>query len=120
MNPKFELSEGLEDLCFILAKIGLIRFTQADTERVVKTIRKTEPRFTAYNEIKEKEGKQDRAGEEVFLRENRVPIGELPLEELNQEWLKTHRAALKTKSKKDVAIQNYLKNDISKIKFWTA
>ena len=107
-------------IIYIIIKIGMIRFSQSNTEWVVKTIRKTDPSFTAYNEIKEKEGKRDRAGEEVFLRENRVPIGELPLEELNQEWLKTHRAALKTKSKKDVAIQNYLKNDISKIKFWTA
>ena len=58
--------------------------------------------------------------EEIFLRENRVPISELPLEELNQEWLKSHRAALKKTSKKDVSIQNYLKKDIAKRQFWTA
>ena len=52
MNPTFELSDNMEDLCFILSKIGLIRFTQSDTERVVKTIRKTETRFAGYNDIK--------------------------------------------------------------------
>ena len=121
MNPKLELADGLEDLCFILAKIGLIRFTQSDTERVVKTIRKTETHCAGYDEIKELKGKRDRAKEEIFLRENRVPISELPLEEFNQQWLKSHRPALKKKiSKKDVAIENYLKNDIAKQKFWTA
>lgn len=120
MNPEFELANDMEDLCFILSKIGLIRFTQSDTERVVKTIRKTETRFGGYNEIKQQQGKRDRAMEEIFLRENRVPISELPLEELNQEWLKSHRAALKKTSKKDVSIQNYLKKDIAKRQFWTA
>ena len=121
MNPKLELADGLEDLCFILAKIGLIRFTQSDTERVVKTIRKTETHCAGYDEIKELKGKRDRAKEEIFLRENRVPISELLLEEFNQHWLKSHRPALKKKiSKKDVAIENYLKNDIAKQKFWTA
>ena len=52
MNPTFELSDNMEDLCFILSKIGLICFTQSDTERVVKTIRKTETRFAGYNEIR--------------------------------------------------------------------
>ena len=70
MNPKFEIAEGMEDYCFILAKIGLIRFTQNDTERVVKTIRKTETRFAGYDEIKEKAGKRDRAREEIFIRGN--------------------------------------------------
>ena len=120
MNPVSELADGLEDLCFIFAKIGLIRFTQADTERVVKTIRKTETRFAGYDEIKEQDGKRDRAMEEIFLRENRVPLRELPLEDFNQEWLKSHRPALKKNSKKDVAIETFFKNDIAKQQFWTA
>ena len=119
MNPKFEIAEGMEDYCFILAKIGLIRFTQNDTERVVKTIRKTETRFAGYDEIKEKAGNRDRAREEIFIRENRVPIAELALEEFNQTWLKSHRPALKKQSQKDVAIENYLRDDIEKQKFWT-
>ena len=110
----------MEDLCFILSEIGLIRFTQADTERVVKTIRKTETRFAGYNEIKQQSGKRDRAMEEISLRENRAPLSELPLDDFNQEWLKSHRAALKTTSNRDVAIENYLKNDIVKQQFWTA
>ena len=117
---KFEIAEGMEDYCFILAKIGLIRITQNDTERVVKTIRKTETRFAGYDEIKEKAGKRDRAREEIFIRENRVPIAELPLEEFNQTWLKSHRPALKKQSQKDVAIENYLRDDIGKQKLWTA
>ena len=95
MNPTFELSDNMEDLCFILSKIGLIRFTQSDTERVVKTIRKTETRFAGYNEIKQQSGKRDRAMEEIFLRENRIPLSELPLEDFNQEGFISHRLALK-------------------------
>ena len=48
MNPQFDLYEGLQDFCFLLFKIGKKRFSQADTERVVKTIRKVEPRFSNY------------------------------------------------------------------------
>ena len=120
MNPTFDLFDGLEDFCFILSKIGLIRFTQSDTEREVKTIRKTETRFAGYDEIKEQAGKRDRAREEIFIRENQVPLNDLPLEEFNQEWLKSHRPALKKKSEKDVAIENYLEKDVAKHKFWIA
>ena len=83
-------------------------------------IRKTETRFAGYEEIKEQDGKRDRAMEEIFLRENRVPLRELPLEDFNQEWLKSHRPALKKNSKKDVAIETFFKNDIAKQQFWTA
>ena len=110
----------MEDYCFILAKIGLIRFTQNDTERVVKTTHKAETRFAGYDEIKEKAGKRDRALEEIFIRENRVLIAELPLEEFNHTWPKSHRPALKKQSHKDVAIENYLRDDIGKQNFWTA
>ena len=43
MNPSFGLNENLHDFCMILEHIGLIRFTQSDTERVVKSQRKIEP-----------------------------------------------------------------------------
>ena len=42
MNPSSELAVDIEDYVWVMAKIGLIRFTQSDTERVVKTVRKTE------------------------------------------------------------------------------
>ena len=49
----------------MIAKIGLIRFTQSYTERVVKTVRETESRFAGYDEVKESEGKNDRAKQEI-------------------------------------------------------
>ena len=101
-----------------MAKIGLIRFTQSDTERVVKTVRKTETRFAGYDEVKESKGKRDRAKQEIFLRENPVPLNELPLEQLNQAWLKSHLPALKSKSQRDVVVENYIDKDVPKYQFW--
>ena len=118
MNPSFQLATDIEDYVWVMAKIGLIRFTQSDTERVVKTVRKTETRFAGYDEVKESEGKRDRAKQEIFLRENQVPLNDLPLEELNQEWLKSHLPALKSKSKRDVTVENYISNDTPKHQFW--
>ena len=120
MNPSSELAVDIEDYVWVMAKIGLIRFTQSDTERVVKTVRKTETRFAGYDEVKESEGKRDRAKEEIFLRENQVPLDDLPLEELNKEWLKTHLPALKSKSKRDVTVENYISNATPKHQFWIA
>ena len=97
MNPSFELAVDIEDYVWVMAKIGLIRFTQSDTERVVKTVRKTETRFAGYDEVKENEGKRNRPKEEIFLRENQDPLDDLPFEELNQERLKTHLPALKSR-----------------------
>ena len=118
MNPSFQLATDIEDYVWVMAKIGLIRFTQSDTERVVKTVRKTETRFAGYDEVKESEGKRDRAKQEVFLRENQVPLADLPLEALNKEWLKSHLPALKSKSKRDVTVENYIFNDTPKHQFW--
>ena len=84
---------------------------------MVKTVRKTETRFAGYDEVKESEGKRDRAKKEIFLRENQVPLDNLPLEELNQEWLKTHLPALKSKSNRDVTVENYISNDTPKYQF---
>jgi len=122
MNPDFGLHENLRDFCKILEHIGLIRFTQSDTERVVKSQRKTEPRFAAFNELKETEGKRDRAKQEIFLKENPIALNDLPLEEFNQRWLKSHYPSLKKnrKSVKDTcgsSMKNFLKKDRTKAKF---
>ena len=118
MNSSSELAVDIEDYVWVMAKIGLIRFTQSDTERVVKTVRKTETRFAGYDEVEESEGKRDRAKEEIFLRENQVPLDDLLLEELNQEWLKTHLPALKSTSNRDVTVENYISNATPKHQFW--
>ena len=52
MNPQFDLYKGIEDFCILLERIGLLRLSQSDTERVVKTIRKVEPRSASFNEVK--------------------------------------------------------------------
>ena len=49
MNPKFDLYKGMEDFSCLLEGVGLLRLTEADTERVVKTIWKVEPRFASFN-----------------------------------------------------------------------
>ena len=118
MYPSFGLATDIEDYVWVMGKIGLIRFTQSDTERVVKTVRKTETRFAGYDEVKESNGKRDRAKEEIFLRENQVPLNDLPLEELNQAWLKKHLPALKSQSNRDVTVENYLSSDTLKQQFW--
>ena len=76
--------------CTLLERVDLILKTQADTERVVKTIREVEDRFSNYNEVHEMKGKRDRANQEIFLHENSVRLDQLPLEELNQCWLKCY------------------------------
>ena len=85
---------------------------------MVKTVRKTETRFAGYDEVKESEGKRDRAMEEIFLRENQVSLPDLPLEEFNQEWLKTLLPAHKSKSNRDFTLENSISNDTPKYQFW--
>ena len=119
LNPRLDLHVGLEDFCVLLERVGLLRFTQADTERVVKVIRKVEPRFASYNEVKEDKGKRDRAQQEIFLHENKVALEDLPLDRLNQKWLKYHLPSLKKKSDgKSKSIETFLKKDKSKAKFF--
>ena len=113
MNPPFGLFRGIEDFCALLERVGLILVTQADTERVVKTQRKVESRFANFNEAKESEGKRDRAKQEILLHENKVKMDKLPLEELNQLWLKSHLPALKRSDGGSVAVKNFLKKDTS-------
>ena len=124
MNPEFSLHEDLHDFCCMLEHVGLIRFTQADTERVVKTQRKVEPRFAGYNEHKETAEKRDRAKQEIFLKENAISLRELPLEDFNQNWLKSHLPSLKetrsgVKDAMGKSTRNFLKNDRTKVKFFS-
>ena len=94
--------------------------TQADTERVVKVIRKFEGRFANFNEVHESKGKRDRANQEIFLHENSVSLANVPLEDLNQLWLKTHLPSVKKSGKgKQVCIDNFMASDISTAKFLT-
>ena len=71
-----------------------------------------------YCGVEKSQGKRDRAKEEIFLRENQVPLDDLPLEGLNKEWLKTHLPALKSKSNRDVTVENYISNATPKHQFW--
>ena len=108
----------MEDICVLLERVGLLRCSQSDTETVVKTIRDIEPRFSAFDEVKESKGKRDREKQEIFLHENRVSLEKLPLEDLNQQWLKKHLPSLKRKEDaKALSVQTFLKKDVSRIKF---
>ena len=40
MNPTFHLFDNMTDFTWVLSKIGLLRFTQSDTERANKTAAK--------------------------------------------------------------------------------
>ena len=89
----------------------------------MKTIRKVEQRFPNFNEVDESKGKRDRAQQEIFLHENSVALDKLPLEELNQNWLKNHRPSLKRDARKraktqtSLSIDNFLKSNKSSLKF---
>ena len=117
MDPTTGLSTDIEDFCWVLSKIGLIRFTQSDTEMVVKTIRKVEGRFTGFDEVKLDAGKRDRANQEIFLHENPVALSKLPLEDMYQTWRKKHQASWKKQSAKNIFVSNFKKNDKSKAHF---
>ena len=88
----------MEDFCFLLGRVGLLRYTQADTERVVKTVRKVEKRFNNFHEVKQAIGKRDRALQEIFIHENPIALRDLPLDNLHKKWMQTHKSSLKKKS----------------------
>ena len=117
MNPKFDLFKGMEDFCILLERVGLLRLSQADTERVVKTIRKVEPRFSGFDEVKESKGARDRAQQEIFLNENKVALESLPLEELFDSWTQSHRPSLKKTNTKSISVETFLKKDTTALKF---
>ncbi len=121
MNPNFELFKGMEDFCILLERVGLLRLSQADTERVVKTIRKVEPRFASFNEVKESKGARDRAQQEIFLHENKVALEKLPLDELFDAWSQSHLPSLKKNDArydgKAKSVETFLKKDCTSLKF---
>ena len=117
MNPKFDLFKGMEDFCILLERVGLLRLSQADTERVVKTIRKVEPRFSGFDEVKESKGARDRAQQEIFLNENKVALESLPLEELFDSWTQSHRPSLRKTNTKSISVEAFLKKDTTALKF---
>ena len=120
MNPSLPLYKGMEDFCVLLERAGLLRFTQADTERVVKTIRKVEKRFSNFNEVKEAAGKRDRALQEIFIHENHIALNELPLESLHNVWVQSHWTSLKKRSAaKAMSIDTFLRKDASNARFLT-
>ena len=53
----------------MLERLGLLPLSQADTERVVKTIRKVEPRFAGLNEVKESKIARPGSARKIFVRE---------------------------------------------------
>ena len=121
MNPNFELFKGMADFCILLERVGLLRLSQADTERVAKTIRKVEPRFASFNEVKESKGTRDRAQQEIFLHENKVALKSLPLDELFGAWSQSHLPSLKKNDArydgKAQSVETFLKKDCTSLKF---
>ena len=120
MNATLPLCKGMEDFCFLLERVGLLRYTQADTERVVKTVRKVEKRFNNFHEVKQAIGKRDRALQEIFIHENPIALRDLPLDNLHKKWMQTHKSSLKKNpAGKALSIQTFLGNDTSKARFLT-
>ena len=107
----------MEDFCILLERVGLLRLSQADTERVVKTICKVEPRFAGFNEVKESKGARDRAQQEIFLHENKVALEKLPLDQLFDVWTQSHQASLNKNDGKAKSVESLLKKDITTLKF---
>ena len=117
MNPNFELFKGMADFCILLERVGLLRLSQADTEMVIKTIRKVEPQFASFNEVKESKGARDRAQQEIFLQENKVSLKKLPLDELFDAWSQSHLPSLKKNDGKAKNVETFLKKDCTSLKF---
>ena len=70
-----------------------MKLGQSDTEIAVKVVRRVEPCFAGFDKVQLKEGKRDRAMQEVFICENSITIEKLPLKTFEQEWNKTHLSA---------------------------
>ena len=97
-----------------------MKLGQSDTERAVKVVRRVEPRFAGFDEVQLKEGKRDRAMQEVFICENSIAFDRLPLKKFEQEWNKTHLSAWKKDSRArpdDVSITNFLRKEVSNLLF---
>ena len=119
----FGLHKNLQRFTFLLAKVAVVKLSQACTERVVKKIRVVEPRFAGFNETKLANGKRDRCMQEVWLCDNSIAIDKLPLREFEQEWRRTHLASIKKDKRSkdyDVAISNFLDKEVSSLLFLEA
>ena len=86
--------------------------SQADRKRVVKTIRRVEPRFAGFNEVKESKGARDRAQQEIFLYENKMA-----LDELFDVWTQSHQPSLKKNDGKTKSVETFLRKDNTYLKF---
>ena len=119
-NATLPLCKGMEDFCYLLERVGLLRYTQADTERVVKTFRKVEKRLNNLNEVKQAIGKRDRASQEIFIHENPIALRDLPMDNLHKKWFQAHKPSLKKNAAaKALSIQTFLRKDTSKARFPT-
>ena len=119
----FGLYQNLERFTFLLAKVGVVKLSQACTESVVKKIRVVEPRFAGFDETKLADGKRDRCMQEVWLCDNSIAINKLPLEDFEKTWRRDHLGSLKkdVRSKDyDVAITNFLDKEVSNLLFLEA
>lgn len=85
--------------------------------------RKIEPRFAAFNELKEAEGKRDWAKQEIFSKENQISLSDLPWKSSINDGLKSHCSSLKENRKgvKDTfgsSMKNFFKKIVQKRNFF--
>ena len=76
--------------------------------------------FSGFDETKLREGKRDRCIQEIFLRDNKIALAKLPLDDYEQEWRKKHLHSAKkdARSRTDsVVINNYLREESSSLLF---
>ena len=119
-SEKFGLYKNFHEFTYLLSEVGLHKLSQSDTERVVKILRVVEPRFSGFDETKLQEGKRDRCMQEIFLRDNKIALAKLPLDDYEQEWRKKHLHCAKydARSRTDsVSITNYLREESSSLLF---
>ena len=83
------LHKGRKEWAYLLSRVGIEKLSQACTERIVKLLRKIEPRFAGFNETKLALGKRDRCAQEVFLCDNKIALNKLPLRSYERFWNKS-------------------------------
>ena len=117
---KFALYRSFHEFTYLLSEVGLHKLSQSDTERVVKILRVVEPRFSGFDERKLQDGKRDRCMQEIFLRDNKIALNKLPLDDYEQEWRKKHLhcAKIDARSRRDsISVTNYLSEESSSLLF---
>jgi len=83
----------------------------------VKTIRKVEPHFSGFTEVKESKEARNRAHKEIFLYETKVALEKLPLDEFSDMWTQSHRPSFFFKGRKAKSVETFLKKDTISLKF---